>query len=106
MREAQPHLGLAAQFGVCEKTRPSRGQSWSSREAGLPGSGRWERGVLGGYRGNIKVALGFPETEGAKLEGLGAAAQAWLLLVSPYSYSFLPGQVTASFQDGLWALLT
>lgn len=29
---------------------------------------------MGGYRGNIKVALGFPETEESKLEGLGAAA--------------------------------
>lgn len=109
MREAQPHLGLAAQSGVCEKTGPSRGQSWCLSEAGLPG--RVGGGaILGGYGGNIRVALGFPETEGAKLEGLGAAAPS--LLVAGLSLglqlpawsgdSLVPGWTLGPADMGCW----
>lgn len=48
----------------------------------------------------------FPKQRGQSWRALGAAAQAWLLLVPPWGCSFLPGQVTDWLQDGLWALLT
>lgn len=41
-------------------------------------------GRLGGCEGSIWVVLGFPKTEGAKLEGAvvwGLLPQTWLLLV-------------------------
>lgn len=72
MREAQPHPGLAAQFGVCEKARPSRGQNWSPWEAGLLGSGRW--GNLGWVWGQHQGGPRFSRKRESKLEGLGASA--------------------------------
>lgn len=66
-------------------------------------------GRLGGCEGSIWVVLGFPKTEGAKLEG----AVVWGLLPPNLAvagsslgtgWHFLPGQVIAWLQDGLWAL--
>lgn len=97
MREAHPHLALAAQARVCkEEAGPSRGQSWSLRKAQLP---RWRVGkVWMGVR-ETRDGSGFSKIRRGKLEGPGAAALSLGAAGSSLGtgWHFLPGQVTSGF---------